>query len=277
MLDLHIHTKLCGHAEGEMEEYIEVALNKGISIFGFADHLPHHHIPALKPYTHLSMPDDLLSFYVDSVFKLKEKYSSQLDILLGIEVDYDEGYESETRKILGKYPFDYAIGSIHVLGNWLFDSPRFLEEWNNRVTDEVYSEYYRNIKKLILSGIFNIVGHFDLPKKFNHRPQKDFEEIILDLAKNLKNEGMVVEINASGLRYAAKEVYPSKNILSILKTEGVDLTFGSDAHEPNQVGQNFHRALEIAQELNFSKFAYFINKEKLHLPLNEMTLNSVLS
>lgn len=277
MLDLHIHTKLCGHAKGEMEEYIEIALNKNINIFGFSDHLPHHHIPSLKPFTYLSMPDDLLSFYVDSVFKLKEKYSSKLDILLGIEVDYDEGYERETRKILEQYPFDYAIGSIHVLGNWLFDSPRYLEEWDKRVVDEVYSEYYGNIKKLILSSLFNIVGHFDLPKKFNHRPKQGFEETVIDLAKNLKNEGMVVEINSSGLRYAAKEVYPSKNILSILKTEGVDLTFGSDAHEPNQVGQNFQHALEIAQELNFSHFAYFINKEKHYLPLNEMTFSSVLS
>lgn len=277
MLDLHIHTKLCGHAVGEMEEYIEIALIKGISIFGFSDHLPHHHIPALKPFTHLSMPENTLSYYVKTVLKLKEKYSSKLDILLGIEVDYDEGYENETRKILGRYPFDYAIGSIHVLGDWLFDSPRQIEEWNNRAVDEVYSEYYKKIKKLILSGIFNIVGHFDLPKKFNHRPRQDFNGTILDLAKNLKNEGMVVEINASGLRYAAKEVYPSKNILSVLKTEGVDLTFGSDAHEPDQVGQNFSRALEIAQELNFSKFAYFKNQEKLYLPLNEMTVTSVLS
>ncbi|MBT9130576.1 MAG: Histidinol-phosphatase [candidate division WS2 bacterium] len=277
MLDLHIHTKLCGHAVGEMEEYIEVAINKEFEIFGFSDHLPHEHIPALKPFIHLSMPENILSHYVKTVLELKEKYSSKLDILLGIEVDYDENYENETRKILSRHPFDYAIGSIHVLGDWLFDSPRQIEEWNNRVIDEVYSEYYRNIKKLILSGLFNIVGHLDLPKKFNHRPRQDFEETMLDLAKNLKNEGMVVEINISGLRYAAKEMYPSKNILSILKTERVDITFGSDAHEPKQVGENFSQALRIAQKLNFSDFAYFKNRKKLYLPLNETTELSVLS
>jgi len=40
MLDYHIHTKLCGHASGEMDEYVQAARRQPLREMGFADHLP---------------------------------------------------------------------------------------------------------------------------------------------------------------------------------------------------------------------------------------------
>lgn len=271
MLDLHTHTYLCGHAKGEMEEYIAEAINKGISILGISDHLPHNHIPPLGPFTRLAMDEKNLPYYVDSVLALKEKYRDSLEILLGIEADFYPQYEDKTALLLEKYPFDYAIGSVHVLGDWLFDSPRFIEEWDRRNVDSVYLEYYEVIKKLAKSRLFNIVGHLDLPKKFNHRPKNDLNGVITELAKEIKKSGLVVELNSSGLRYAASEIYPSLEIIHILRSEEVPITLGSDAHQPNEVGENFHLSLKIARDLHFSNLTFFRQKKPFSISLNDIT------
>lgn len=272
MLDLHIHTCLCGHARGEAEEYIEEALKKGLSILGFSDHLPHNHIPPLSPFTHLAMDERTLPHYVEEILTLREKYRGSLEILLGIEADYYPGYEEETVRLLESYPFDYVIGSIHVLGDWLFDSPRFLHEWQRREVNGVYEEYYGVLKKLARTGLFNIVGHFDLPKKFSYRPSNSFEEIITDLARDINRAGMVVELNTSGLRYAAGEIYPSLDIVKILREEGVSITLGSDAHRPVEVGENFDLSINIARSLDFPSLTSFRLKKPVLFSLNDKDL-----
>ncbi len=272
MLDLHIHTSLCGHACGEMEEYIEEALKKGLSIMGFSDHLPHNHIPPLGPFTRLAMDEKSLLYYVENVLTLKEKYSNSIEILLGIEADFYPQYEDKTARLLENYPFDYVIGSVHVLGDWLFDSPRFIQEWDKRDIDKVYEEYYGLIKKLIKTGLFNIIGHFDLPKKFNHRPQINLDGVIIDLASDIKRGGMVVELNTSGLRYAAGEIYPSLEIVRILRDEEIPITLGSDAHKPEEVGENFDLSVNIAQYFKFTHLTAFRQRKSFPILLNDKGL-----
>ena len=38
IVDLHNHTRLCNHAQGTMEEYIQVAIDSNVDVFGFSDH-----------------------------------------------------------------------------------------------------------------------------------------------------------------------------------------------------------------------------------------------
>lgn len=37
--DLHVHTKYCNHAQGEMEDYVRFALKRGLSEVGFLAHV----------------------------------------------------------------------------------------------------------------------------------------------------------------------------------------------------------------------------------------------
>ncbi len=40
MIDYHIHTNRCGHADGEASDYVRAAINCGLDEIGFNDHLP---------------------------------------------------------------------------------------------------------------------------------------------------------------------------------------------------------------------------------------------
>ena len=111
--------------------------------------------------------------------------------------------------------------------------------------------------KAARSGLFDIISHSDVVKKFGHRPTKDMTGMIEDTVRSYKESGMVVEINTSGLRKPVKEIYPAPHILQILKQYNVPIVFGSDAHTPQEVGKDFSFARSIVQELGFTELVVF--------------------
>jgi hypothetical protein len=54
--------------------------------------------------------------------------------------------------------------------------------------------------------------------------------------------GCAIELNTAGLRKDCREIYPSREILQLAFQTGVPITFGSDAHAPEEVGMNFCRS-----------------------------------
>ncbi|GAK50119.1 histidinol phosphate phosphatase HisJ family [Candidatus Moduliflexus flocculans] len=253
MLDYHIHTTLCGHASGSMEEYIEFALTQPLREIGFSDHLP------MIKWAHpeYAMPFEKLLEYVQRVLALRQTYP-QLPIKLGIEADYySPAEEAATRSLLAQHPFDYVYGSVHFVEDWAIDDPHNLDQWERVGVDTVYELYFAQLQKAARSGLFDIVTHTDLPKKFGHRPTKDFSALIETTIRSYKDAGMVVEINTSGLRKPVKEMYPAIEILKLLKKYEIPLVFGSDAHAPDQVGRDFAQARQMAQACGFTEIAVF--------------------
>ena len=106
IIDYHIHTHLCGHAEGEMEEYVRSAVAKKMDEIGFSDHFPLFHVVAPD----LSMSFDDLPAYINKVRELWNSYKKKIRIKLGIEVEYTAEIEKQTRELLKGYSFDYIIG-----------------------------------------------------------------------------------------------------------------------------------------------------------------------
>ena len=71
------------------------------------------------------------------------------------------------------HPWDYFIGSVHyVSDSWAIDNPYKLSEWKNRDVMEVWSIYFERLTMAAEIGLFEIIGHADLPKKFGHRPTR---------------------------------------------------------------------------------------------------------
>lgn len=252
MLDYHIHTKLCGHANGEMEEYVQKALAASLQEMGFADHLP------MLKWAHpdYAMPFEKLHNYVQQVHHLQREYPN-LQIKLGIEADYYSGEEQATRELLEQYPFDYVYGSIHFIDGWAFDDPVRIKEWETRDVNEVYEQYYRLVQHAAKSKLFDIIGHFDLVKKFGHRPTKDLSGLVEETVRCCKEHGLAVEISTAGLRKPVKEIYPSKQIMRLLHRYNIPIVLGSDAHSPEEVAGRFHEARHALKALGFTKVVAF--------------------
>jgi len=197
------------------------------------------------------MRSDQLDDYVEKVRRAQREFP-QLTIRLGLEVDYLPGHEDWIRDLAARQSWDYFIGSVHyVSDDWAVDSPFQLAKWKNRDTFEVWSVYFDRLTMAAQSGLFEIIGHTDLPKKFGHRPTQDCQPLYGKFLDAAKQHGCAIELNTAGLRRDCQEIYPSREILQLALAKGVPITFGSDAHAPEEVGLNFTEAVELARSVGY--------------------------
>ena len=209
---------------------------------------------------HYRLAFDEMEAYRDDVLGAKEKYKAQIDILFGYEVDYLPGHMDE--RVLG-VDVDYMIGSVHFIDKWSFDNPEFLSGWKDRDVDEIWQAYFEAIEAMAKFGRFDIVGHLDLIKVFKYLPKQDIRLMAKDALKAIKNANMVLELNAAGLRKPIGEIYPSKLLLEEAYTLDIPITFGSDAHSPEQVGFAYEETTKIAKEVGYTKAATFGARDRM--------------
>ena len=245
--DYHMHTPLCQHATGEPSDYARRALEVGLTEIGFSDHSPMRQ----DDFDDWRMRNNQLDEYVESVRKAQKDFQ-QLTIRLALEVDFLPGHEDWIRELAARHPWDYFIGSVHyVSDNWAVDNPNKLSEWKKRDAFEVWSVYFDRLTLAAETGFFEIIGHADLPKKFGHRPTHDCTPLYERFLTAAKKHNCAIELNTAGLRKDCKEIYPSREILQHAFQKGVPITYGSDAHAPEEVGIAFPEAVQLAREVGY--------------------------
>ncbi len=252
-VDIHNHTTLCNHASGSMEEYILKAIEKEIDVYGFSDHAP---MDFDKKYR---MTYEEKLFYETEVLRLQKKYKNDIKILLGYEVDFLDKYISE---VIKSKEVDYLIGSVHFIEDWGFDNPEFIGAYKNKDIDLIWQEYFESIEKMAKSNLFDIVGHIDLIKVFNFLPKKDIKSIISPALKQIRKANMVIELNPAGLRKPIREQYPSRDILELAYELDIPITFGSDAHEIEQIGFKYEELVLLAKKVGYTECITFEKREK---------------
>lgn len=232
--DYHIHTKRCKHAEGEMYEYVEKAIELQIPEIAFTDHIP---LPDNFDSAHRMALNELDGYFTE-INRLQSLYP-EIKIYSGIEADYYEGFEEYLFKTFQRFSFDLIIMSVHFIKNWPKNNWVFSYYFPDRSIREIYSDYLDALYKGIDTGLFNIVGHMDLIKDENVPLLKTNKTETLQVLKNIKKKSMAVEINTSGLRKEISQTFPDLNFLPYLEEYKIPVLFGSDAHKPEQVGFEF--------------------------------------
>ena len=268
MIDYHMHGDFCGHARGELEEYVASALEKGFREIGFSAHLPK--VIDTDPY-HAMLEEDLPR-YVDLVNDLQERYRSDIVIRLGIEADYFEGHEEKTERLLDAHPFDYVLGSVHFLDDWHFTSRAGLPRYERENPSSVFPRYYDLLGRMIDTGLFDIVAHADAITREDFRPVAPLDRLYRDIARRLKAKGMALEVSTVGLRRGAGSIYPNEEFLGICIGAGVPLTLGSDAHAPEDVGRDYDKAFEILQKLGAREIATYEARRMRLRPLADFNV-----
>ena len=253
-IDLHNHTPRCNHAEGSVDEYVEKAIEENIDIFGFSDHAP------MNFDTRYRMSFNEMDSYENDIKKAKEKYADKIEILLGYEVDYLLGYMD--KRVLNA-DVDYLIGSVHFIDKWGFDNPEFIGKYEGADIDTIWQEYFDLVESMAKTGLFDIVGHLDLIKVFKFLPKKDIRLIAKNAMNAIKESGMAIEINAAGYRKPIGEAYPSYELLEMACKRDIPITFGSDAHKPEQVGYKKEEIYSLAKSVGYNNVAYFKNREMI--------------
>jgi histidinol-phosphatase (PHP family) len=245
-----------------MEEYVERALELPLGELGVSDHFPVYHLPeGDSRQQDYGMDFETLPEYMWRATELRMDYP-EIPIRLGIEMDYVEGYEEQLEGWTREYPFDYVIGSVHFLGEYSIDDPRHMELYEKWPLDKIWREYFRCVQKAARSGFFDIIGHLDLVKKFDHYPPIELNQLYEETVEVLADSGVCVELNTGGLRAPVAEMYPSRRLLELCHEYGVPITLGSDAHRPGEVGYELELAVRLAQEVGYDSMTTFRERER---------------
>lgn len=221
----HTHTWRCMHAEGLEKRYVECAIEGGLKVLGFSDHTP---MPYDEGYvSKVKMSMDQLEDYVNTVLKLKSEYSNDIEIHLGLEVEYYPKYFEKLIAITGQYPIEYFLLAQHFIGNEIG------EPFSGERTDDPgrLIQYCLQAEEAIETGYFTYFAHPDL--LYFVGDEKIYEQWMGRLCKCAKKKNIPLEINFLGLW--DKRNYPDLRFWKIAGEIGNKVVFGSDAHQPEKV------------------------------------------
>ncbi|MES0370881.1 MAG: histidinol-phosphatase HisJ family protein [Mariprofundaceae bacterium] len=254
--DYHMHTPRCNHAIGTVAEYAEAAVLAGLEEIGMSDHSP---MP--EAYDRAwRMDRSELDDYLNEVSKAQAGFSGRLVIKAGLEADFHPGTERYVKEMIAAHPWDYVIGSVHYIGDWAFDNPDEINRWDQCDIEDAYCDYFELLSASAESGMFDIIGHPDLIKKFGHRAPVDSQRVIE--AENamlmaVKKADTALEISSAGLRKPVAEMYPNARIVARAAELNIPFSFGSDAHAPGEVGHAMDDCLALLEMHGVYEIASF--------------------
>ena len=250
--DYHTHTSFSDGISSH-SSYLNQANYAGIDELGFSDHFS-------IIDSHWTVKEEDRSGMQEQVMAIKKSHDLPVRIRFGAEIDYIPGKEGNILALIRHLPLDYVIGSVHFIGNWNFDTdPR---GFHGKNIDSLYEQYYNTVRMAILSGLYDIIGHIDLIKKFNYYPNTDPVLWYKKIIRSLKKMKTVVELNTSGLNKPCSEFYPDEIFLQQCFQANIPVTLGSDAHEANQIGQYFEQAKELLKNIGYRKLATFYRRKR---------------
>lgn len=252
MTDYHMHSIL-SDGKNAYEEMIQSAIAKGLDEIGFADHV------CLKPVSWAISEIDI-PVMAEQIRILKERYKDRIRVKFGVEMDYLPGLEDEIKSLTNSLPLDYVIGSVHFIGDWNFDTDKSLYgKWSN---DELYQMYFELVQKAARSGLFDIIGHLDIIKKFRVYPESDQSQLIDDTLKIIKESGTVVELNTGGADRPCAEFTPAPSIVAQCHYHHIPLTLTSDAHKTEQIARHFGTAVDLLRKIGVKELVTFDKRKR---------------
>ncbi len=225
LFNYHTHTKRCNHAVGTEREYVESAIQKGMTTLGFSDHAPYL-FPNSDYYSYFRMQTDELFAYTDAVRSLQKEYEKDIRILLGFELEYYPDFHKDEMEFLQNVSPDYLILGQHLLNNELDQVIS-----SQLSTDEQLAAYVSQVLEGLQTGNFLYLAHPDLPGyRFSEQAVHREYRRLCEGAKKLH---IPLEINLLGIR--SHRCYPDKRFFKIAAEVGNDVIIGSDSHEPETV------------------------------------------
>jgi histidinol-phosphatase (PHP family) len=244
MLDLttdgHVHTSLCRHAVGEMEDYVRVARERGLKRLFFLEHLER----GIDYFERTWLTEADFDEYFRRGRELKKKYRGLLQVGLGVEVGYNPQRRDELLEALAAREWDRIGISYHFMAvaghhhNLVSRRSENLEALGRLGVANVLSAYFATL----LEAVEVLPGHFvcHLDAAMRHHPEVRLEtghyQQIEEILAAMACRGMALEINASGMARRGQP-YPAREIIAEAVRRGIPLTAGSDSHRPEDVGE----------------------------------------
>ena len=257
--DMHIHSLFSTDSDTPMESMVQAAVKAGIPTICFTDHIDYDY-----PVKDITFEFDI-GRYKEAIDALKEKYKSKILILMGVELGLQEHLGGRYRKLVEGYPFDFIIGSQHLVGN---KDPYYPETFEGRTDMEIYREFFKEtLRDIKAFHDFDSMGHLDYivrygPNKNQFYSYEKYRNILDAILKKLADTNVGLEVNTGGYHYGLGEPNPCTDIIRRYKELGGEIiTIGADAHTPDKIGYAFDRAAQVLKECGFEYYTVFKDRK----------------
>ncbi|MCD7738265.1 MAG: histidinol-phosphatase HisJ family protein [Lachnospiraceae bacterium] len=269
LIDSHLHTSFSGDSDAPMEEVILSAIQRGLRGLCFTEHLDWDY-PVCEECPPGTFDLDFDAYYRQFAL-LQEKYADRIHLRFGIELGLQPHLSARHCDLLKNWPFDFVIGSTHVVHG---RDPYYPAFYEGREEADCYLEYFQCVLENMETFVqYDSLGHLDYVVRYG--PNKDlyytfqkYQDVLDPILKKLAITGKALECNTGAIRYGLRELNPSLLILKRYRQLGGEfITIGSDAHTPDRLGDGFDRACEVLKAAGFSYYTIYEKRKPRFLKL----------
>ena len=262
-MDYHLHSNLSFDCHVPMSAQCERAIELGIGELCITDHCDWH---PLDESTGVYRP----AAYFEELERCRATYGDRLTLLAGVELGEPHLFAAEAAALLAGWPYDFVLGSLHWVDDRMSLDPPYFD---GRTAADAYNTYFDEMARMAARGGFDVVGHFDVPKRSGYAihggyDARDFAESIRAALRACVQSGVGLEINTSSYRRGLDEPCPSLETLRWYRELGGEiLTIGSDSHQPETLAGSFDAGLNVAREAGFHYLTHFRGRNPRFEPL----------
>lgn len=257
--DCHMHTRFSTDSESLVREMIEGAMKKGLKEICITDHNDKDYpkVPDIEGTAFLFDIDD----YFETLGKYQREYADRITVRAGIEIGMQPHLGEYCRNLVNRYPFDFVIGSVHLVYG---KDPYYGELFEERTDEQAYEEtFVQTVKNLEAISDFDVLGHIDYVVRYGKTKAENYSyaryaDYIDAILKKVLDMGKGIELNTGGFKYGLGFCHPHPDIIRRYRELGGEIiTVGSDAHRPEHVAFDFDKARQILLDCGFKYYTVF--------------------
>ena len=263
LTNYHSHCSFCD-GRAPLEEFVKEAIRQGFYSYGVSSHAP------LPFPTQWTMEWEQMEAYLDEFNNLRSKYADEIELYVGLEIDYLNEESNPSVARFTELPLDYRIGSVHLLYDAAGEvvdidcSPAVFKERVDRHFNgdvlRVIRMYFDRLFRMVELGGFDILGHAD-KMHYNascyHPGLLDepwYEALMKDYFSLVASRGYLVEINTKAYD-SLGTFYPNSRYWELMKEYQIKILVNSDAHYPERINAGRMEALRLLQAKGFATVA----------------------
>lgn len=278
--DNHVHTSYSADAEESMYEMLQRAVKLNFSSICFTDHMDYG-FPEFEPG---------MIYLFDAQKYLNEIQAARphfpmLEIRQGVELGLKPDVIEECQKLTASFPFDFVIGSTHLIDDM---DPYYPVFWEGSEEKTAIRRYYEvTLENTLLPFDYDVYGHLDYILRYTPTMKQlkqegrstdaylekqchEFADIIDEILRQIILRGRGIEVNTAGLKYGMGHTNPHEWILSRYHELGGEIiTVGSDAHEKKHLGYQFARIPALLLQCGLRYYTEFSDRNAKMLPVTE--------
>ena len=261
--DCHMHTKFSGDSDAPVRDMLDAAIERGLESVCITDHIDEDYPEDEDTGENIFLFD--IGRYFRELEEIKKEYAGRLDIRIGVELGLQPHLGERYRTLVQSYPFDFVIGSLHVIHGL---DPYYGTIFEGRSDAEVYREAFEaTLENLEQVTDFDVLGHIDYVVRYGRRQAQEysyraFADEIDQILKKIIAMGKGIEMNMGGLKYGLGFCNPHPDVIRRYRELGGEIiTVGADAHRPEHVAYSFEKAGDILRDCGFRYYTEYRNRK----------------